>query len=65
MIALLLHYFVKIWGYVKGVVLGDAMSLLPDLDLADARVALQSGGKGSTMCAVLSNYRVVCWGASS
>ena len=68
--ALLLNNFVKCWGTVKGVVLGDnppvdAMSLLPDLEMADSRVALQIGGKGSTMCAVLSDYRVVCWGTNT
>jgi alpha-tubulin suppressor-like RCC1 family protein len=65
--ALLGNNYVKCWGQVGGQVLGDnppidMYELLPNLQLTSGRVALQIGGNGPVTCAVLSDYRVACWG---
>ena len=64
---LLSNNYVKCWGRVLGADIGDnppadMMDMLPNFDLAGGRVALQIAGKGSTTCAVTSDYSVVCWG---
>jgi len=65
--ALLGNNYVKCWGQVGGQLLGDnppidMYDLLPSLQMASGRVALQIGGNGPVTCAVLSDYRVACWG---
>jgi len=65
--ALLANNYVKCWGLVAGLVLGDnppldMYDLLPSLNMSGGRVALQISGKGGTTCAVLSDYKVACWG---
>jgi alpha-tubulin suppressor-like RCC1 family protein len=65
--ALLGDNSVKCWGAVAGQILGDnppieMHDLLPSLQLTSGRVALQMGGNGAVTCAVLSDYRVACWG---
>jgi hypothetical protein len=65
--ALLGNNYVKCWGQVGGQLLGDnppldMYELLPNLQLTNGRVALQIGGNGPVTCAVLSDYRVACWG---
>jgi alpha-tubulin suppressor-like RCC1 family protein len=65
--ALLGDNSVKCWGTVAGQILGDnppidMYELLPSLQLTNGRVALQIGGNGPVTCAVLSDYRVACWG---
>ena len=65
--ALLGNNHVKCWGLVAGQVLGDnppadMFDLLPSLQVNGGRVAIQVAGKGGTSCAVLSDYRVACWG---
>jgi len=65
--ALLGNNHVKCWGLVGGNILGDnppadMFDLLPSLQVNGGRVAIQVAGKGGTTCAVLSDYRVACWG---
>jgi len=65
--ALMGNNYVKCWGLVAGLVLGDnppldMYDLLPSLNMSGGRVALQISGKGGTTCAVLSDYKVACWG---
>lgn len=67
--ALLANKKVKCWGLVNGAVIGDAphaemADFLPHVNLAGSQVALQISGKGDATCAVMFDYRVVCWGAN-
>lgn len=67
--ALLANKKVKCWGLVNGAVIGDTpfnemADFLPNVNLAGSQVALQISGKGSTTCAVMFDYGVVCWGAN-
>ena len=64
---LLGNNYVQCWGLVAGDLKGDNPPLdmqeyLPSLQLTGGRVAIQIGGNGAVTCAVLSDYRVVCWG---
>jgi alpha-tubulin suppressor-like RCC1 family protein len=66
---LLLTNGVKCWGLVGGNVIGDnppieMSDLLPNVELLGTRVVLQMSGKGFTTCAVMSDYRVACWGSN-
>ena len=68
--ALLGNNHVRCWGSVAGHTVGTNPALqmdeyLPDISLQSGRVALQIAGKGATTCAILSNYRVACWGANT
>lgn len=63
---LLSNNFVKCWGKLGSNIVGDApaadlMNMLPNVALVDNRLALQIAGKGTTTCAVTTDYRVVCW----
>jgi len=67
---LLSNNYVKCWGKLGSNVVGDApaadfMNMLPNVALVDNRLALQISGKGSTTCAVTTDYKVVCWAPSN
>ncbi len=60
----------RCFGIVAGKTIGTNPAIqmdefLPDIALQSGRVALQIAGKGKTMVAILSNYKVVAWGDNS